>query len=130
MDHLEKLERLLGFSLQCLDDAAGEVRASPELDTDTCLKHVGSAIVAAWELRDKVHAARPSLRPDFVSHYAASRDEYERFDQLAENALSAERNGENDQATKLWSELSAESVPSHFRIQAQAGMWRLRLHGV
>ena len=129
MDHLEKLEWLLGFALQCLDDAAGEVRDASELDTQACLKHIGAAIVSAWDLRDKVHSIRPSLRPDFVAHHAACREEYERYDQIVGDALISERNGDSDNAAALWAELLSDSVPSHFRVQAQAGMYRASARG-
>jgi hypothetical protein len=124
VDHLEKLERLLGFALQCLDDAAGEVRSSPELDTHICLKHVGAAIVSAWEIREIVHSVRPSLRPDFVASYAANREEFERYDEVVVSALRAELSGNQAQAVKFWKQLLSEGVPSHFRTQAQAGMYR------
>ncbi len=122
----EKLDILLGEALERLDAAAGLVRAIPGLDDTTNLRDLGRAIWHSWEVRERLYRQWPRLRPDFVAESQADPQRYERMQELVARAIAAEEVGSLEAAEAAFQELRATSSYGYFKLQAEAGLFRLQ----
>jgi len=126
---LDSLEGLLAEAAQCLDNAAGELRALPQVDLDRNLRRIGTAMNAVWDFRDELHKLRPDLRPIFV---VESDTDHERYAQLSERSKEAhqlEEAGELARAAEAFSALRAAAKRGYFSMEAEAGLFRLAERG-
>jgi hypothetical protein len=67
MASYEHFDLLLGEALECLNEAAGEIKVlSPSFEKNA-LKRIGRSICELWEARDDFYKIWPDLRRDFGS---------------------------------------------------------------
>ncbi len=69
MASFEHLDLLLGEALECIDEAAREVRelGLHDPDGEKALFYMGNAIGQLWGIRDEIlHKLKPELKRDFV----------------------------------------------------------------
>lgn len=66
MDKLKHIDLLIGESLECMVEAASELKMVETIDTDKKRMRVGRAICELWEVRDSIYKVRPDLKRDFV----------------------------------------------------------------
>jgi hypothetical protein len=126
---LESLEGLLAEAAQCLNDAAGELRALPQVELDRNLRRIGTAINAVWDFRDELHRLRPDLRPNFVVEGDTDHERYVRLSERAKEAHQLEAAGELDRAAEAFSALRVAARRGYFSIEAEAGLFRLTEKG-
>jgi hypothetical protein len=124
MSPLESIEQRLATALTALDSAAVFVREAQELDNKANLRHIGTAINAAWELREAIHKIQPELRPELVIEQADDPDRFERLGLIASAAYEAEKSGDLVLAVQKYQELLTESSYGHYELVAEAGLYR------
>jgi len=125
MATVESLEALLAESLQCLDDAAGELRQLSELDLDRNLRRLGKSIIEVWAFREEIHKLRPDLKPSFVTEYEADRTRYDRLQDLSREADRFELNGDLARASEAFQSLRVIAKRGYFAMVAEAGLFRI-----
>ena len=126
---LESLEGLLAEAAQCLNDAAGELRALPQVDLDRNLRRIGTAMNAVWDFRDELHKLRPDLRPNFVVESDTDHERYSRLSERSKEAHRLEETGELARAAEAFSALRAAAKRGYFAMEAEAGLFRLAERG-
>jgi hypothetical protein len=87
---------------------------------------LGSAINSAWELREKVHALSPDLKPSFVAEYEEDKIRYEQLSEVSGKAHAAEAEKNFELTEKLFKELRQSAKSGYFCMVAEAGLYRLR----
>jgi hypothetical protein len=122
---LESLEGLLAEAAQCLNDAAGELRALPQVDLDRNLRRIGTAMNAVWDFRDELHKLRPDLRPNFVVESDTDHERYVKLSERSKEAHQLEEAGELARAAEAFSALRAAAKRGYFSMEAEAGLFRL-----
>jgi len=125
MGSLEHLDLLLGEALECMDEAAGEVREIIAVNQKDCLRRLGRAIAELWEIREEIYGVRPDLKRDFAEEYEQDKERYEKLQQQHKRAAVAEKQGELELARKLYQELLDTSGFGFFRLVAEAGLYRV-----
>jgi len=121
----KSLDLLLGEALEDLQAAAGAARAIPDFDFKPVLRAVGAATVGIWDVRKTLHDAEPSLEPEFVGLHESDPELCDRlFDEL-DTAAQAEARRDTSEAKRIYEGLLSASPIGFFKIQAQAGLYRL-----
>ncbi len=124
MSPLEAIEQRLAVALTALDSAAGLVREAQELDDSANLRYLGTAINAAWELRETIQKIRPDLKHQMVVERDDDPDRFERLGQIAHSAYEAETSGDLALAAQGLRELLQQSTRGHYALIAEAGLFR------
>ena len=119
------LDLLLAEALEDLGAAAGVARAIPNFDAEPVLRTVADASVRIWDVRDTLHSAEPSLKPEFVDLYHSDRELYDRLFDHLQKAEEAEDQRDKSLAKRLYEELLETSRVRFFKTHAQAGLYRL-----
>ena len=83
----EHLDLLLGQALECMDEAAGEIKSLSIFNKKDLLKHIGRSIVELWEVRDAIYEIRPEVKRDFVTEYSNDKQRYEDLSNLHRKAI-------------------------------------------
>lgn len=128
MASLEHLDLLLGEALECIVDAAHEVRelALSEPDSEKALLYIGNAVGQLWGIRDEIlYKLKPALKRDFLIEIEQDEKRWEELDEIHSKARTAESSGEIDEAMSLFSELLTTSRFGFFRLLAEAGLYRV-----
>ena len=124
MKSYEHLDLLLGQALECMDEAAGEVKALSVINQKEWLKHIGRSIVELWELRDAIYEKKPELKRDFVTEFSNDKQRYEDLHIIYRKAAEAEDSGDFDTAINHYKELLETSKFGFFKLIAEAGLYR------
>lgn len=124
MASYEHLDLLLGQALECMDEAAGEIKALSIINQKDMLKHIGRSIVELWEARDAVYELRPDIKRDFVTEYSNDKQRYEDLNLIQRKAAKAEEDGDFESAITIYSELLSKSKYGFFQFLAEAGLYR------
>jgi hypothetical protein len=125
MASLNHIDMLLGESLECIDEAAGEIRDIDFPDQRETLKQLGRTICELWEVRERIYKIRPDLKRDLVIEYEKDKQRFEELDDLKNRALGAEKNSATEEARGLYQTLLATSRFGYFRLLAEAGLYRV-----
>lgn len=121
----DSLEGLLAEALQCLDNAARDIRSISELDTNSGLKKLGRAIMEIWELREQLHSIRPDLKPNFVVEYAQNPMRYDALSEISKIAHEYEESGDYKNAKVKFNELCSSAISGYFCMVGEAGLYRI-----
>jgi hypothetical protein len=124
MGSYEHLDLLLGQALECLDDAAGEVKTLSIYNRKDLLKHIGRSIVELWEVRDAIYNIKPDIKRDFVTEYSDDKQRYENLSELHKEAVNSEEAGDYESAINLYNELLLKSKYGFFKLLAESGLYR------
>ena len=124
MASYEHLDLLLGQALECMDDAADEIRALCIFSQKDLLKHIGDSIAELWEVREAIYEIKPEIKRDFVAEYSNDRQRYEDLQMIHKKATEAEENGDYDTAIRNYEELLLKSKYGFFKLIAEAGLYR------
>ena len=125
MASYEHFDLLLGEALECLNEAAGEIKALSPSFGKNALKRIGRSICELWEARDDLYKIWPDLRRDFVKEYSEDQLRYENLSKILNAATNAEMEGDTYSATKHFKELLQVSCFGFFKLLAEAGLYRL-----
>jgi hypothetical protein len=125
MSSYEHLDALLGEALECIIEAAGEVREIIGLNKKESLMSLGRATSELWKVRDGIYSIRPELKRDFVQEREQDKVRYEKLGELHNREYAAERTGQIDSAIVLYGELLNVSCYGFFRLVAEAALYRL-----
>jgi hypothetical protein len=125
MASYEHFDLLIGEALECINEAAGEIKALSAPFREEALKRIGRSICELWEVRDVLYKQRPDLRRDFVKEYSDDKQRYENLSAIHEKALIAEDKSDTASATNYYNELLQVSKFGYFRLLAEAGLYRL-----
>ena len=124
MKSYEHLDLLLGQALECMDEAAGEIKALSVINQKDWLKHIGHSIVELWELRDAIYEIKPDLKRDFVIEYSNDKQRYEDLNLIQQSAAKAEDSDDYASAINHYKDLLEKSKVSFFKLIAEAGLYR------
>ncbi len=124
MKSYEHLDLLLGQALECMDEAAGEIKALSVINQKEWLKHIGRSIVELWEVRDSIYEIKPDIKRDFVTEYSNDKQRYEDLNLIQREAAKAEDSGDYTSAINLYKELLEKSKFGFFKLIAEAGLYR------
>ena len=124
MASFEHLDLLLGQALECMDDAAGEIKELSLLQQKELLKQLGHGIVEIWEVREAIYKIKPEIKRDFVTEYSNDRQRYEDLQQIHIKAIQAEKTEKYEEAINIYNELLTKSEYGFFQLIAEAGLYR------
>lgn len=127
MASLEHLDLLLGEALECIVQAADEVR---DIDIDNrkeILMRLGTATSELWGIREILYKINSSLKRDFVREFEHDKERFENLNELQINAYKAEKNGDLDYAMSIYQKLLKISRFGYFRLLAEAGLYRVSI---
>ena len=124
MRSYQYLDLLLGQALECIDEAAGEIKALSVISQKEWLKHIGRSIVELWEVRDAIYEIKPDIKRDFVTKYSNDKQRYEDLSLIHKEAANAEDAGDYVSAINLYNELLEKSKFGYFKLIAEAGLYR------
>ena len=128
MVSFEHLDLLLGEALECMVDAAREVRelGLHDSDREKALFYMGNAIGQLWGIRDEIlYRLKPELKRDFVREIEQDEKRWEDLNEINLKASDAELDGQIEEATKLFNKLLEDSRYGYFQLLAEAGLYRL-----
>lgn len=125
MDKLEHIDLLLGESLECMVEAASELKSIEESDHNNKVRRIGRAIIELWEVRDAIYKTRPDLKRDFVKERQEDKQRFEELNDLFHKAISCEQNNDKESAVELFIELLEKSKAGYFTLLAESGLYRL-----
>ncbi len=77
MATFEHLDLLLGQALECMEEAANEIRALSLLKQKEMIKHIGRSIVELWEVRDVIYEIKPDIKRDFANEFSNDKQRFE-----------------------------------------------------
>ncbi|KAA1156219.1 hypothetical protein [Pseudoalteromonas fuliginea] len=124
MDKLKSVDLLLGQAIETVVDTSKLIEDSSSLDTRKNMVDIGTAIHSLWEIRTRIYEIDPSLTPDVVNDFKSNELDFNRLDELASKAEGVEGNGDLDSARNYYMKLLKESSLNHFRLLAEAGLYR------
>jgi hypothetical protein len=124
MASFEHLDLLLGQALECMDEAAGEIKALSPFNQKDLLNRIGRSIVELWEVRTSVYEMKPEIKRDFVAEYSNDKLRYEKLSDIHAEAVKAEEQGDQSLAVRYYSELLSISKYGYFKLLAEAGLYR------
>lgn len=125
MASMEHLDLLLGEALECISEAAGELRGLTILRYREGLRHLGNATGELWGVRDILYEIRPDLKRDFVKEHEDDEQRWEQLNSIFSTACVAEDKGEIEESTKLFETLLSKSRFGYFHLLAEAGLYRV-----
>jgi hypothetical protein len=124
MRSYEHLDLLLGQALECIDDAASEIKELSIFNQKDLLKHIGRSILELWEIRDAIYEIKPDIKRDFVTEYSKDKQRYEDLSDLHRKAIKSEEAGDYESAISLYNELLSKSKYGFFKLLAESGLFR------
>ena len=124
MASYEHLDLLLGQALECMDEAAGEVKTLSIYNQKDLLKHIGRSIAELWEVRDAIYEIKPDIKRDFVTEYSNDKQRYKGLSDLHRKAIKSEDAGDYESAINLYNELLLKSKYGFFKLLAESGLYR------
>ena len=124
MATFEHLDLLLGQALECMDEAAGEIKELSLLKQKEMLKHIGRSMAELWEVRDAIYGIKPDVKRDFVKEYSDDKQRYEDLNAIQRKAGQAERSGNYNLAIGVYNDLLSKSEYGFFKLLAEAGLYR------
>ena len=127
METYEHLDLLLGQALECMDDAAGEIKSLSTFNQKELLKCIGRSIAELWKVRDAIYEIKPEIKRDFVTEYSEDRQRFETLNALQRKAVKAEKSGDYESATKHYNDLLSISQYGFFKLIAEAGLYRSKV---
>jgi hypothetical protein len=119
------LDMLLGQTLECLNEAAGQVRELELEPVKDNLMYIGRAIEEVWGLRERLYAMHPEVKRDFVQESEADPTRFEALTQVLTRASEDEAAGRLDAAADGYRRLLGEAQFGFFRRCAEAGLFRV-----
>lgn len=103
------------------------VRALPLQPVDRHLRLLGNIIIQLWEVRDALSRAHPEVgRSAAMDECETDEQRFLALDDLHAEALAAESAGAMSQAAALFERLLTEASFGHFKLCAEAGLYRTR----
>jgi hypothetical protein len=124
MASFEQLDLLLGEALENMMGAAQEIRALDTQKTKEYLRHIGTATMELWAIREDVYSVRPDIKRDFVTESRSDPPRFEKLSELHQRAGVAEKEGDVVAARALYTELRNSSPYGWFKLLAEAGLYR------
>lgn len=124
MPTFEHIVLLLGQALECMEEAASEIRELSLVKQDEMLKHIGRSIVELWEVRDVIYDIRPDIKRDFAKEYSNDQQRFEDLNVIQRKAAEAERAGDYDLSLNIYNDLLSKSKYGYFQLLAEAGLYR------
>ena len=124
MSTFEHLDLLLGQALECMEEAASEIREISLVKQKEMLKHIGRSIVELWEVRDAIYEIKPDIKRDFAKEYSNDQQRFEDLNSIQRKAAEAERGGDYDEAMNIYKDLLSKSKYGFFQLLAEAGLYR------
>ena len=82
MASFEHLDLLLGQALECMDEAAGEIRDLSIYNQKELLNKIGLSIYELWEVRNMIYEIKPQLKRDFIRELEQDKTRYEELSKL------------------------------------------------
>ena len=125
MDKLERIDLLLGEALECMVEAAGELKTVENINQKKKTLRIGRAICELWEVRDEIYKIKPEIKRDFVKEQEEDKQRYDELDKIFHEAWSAENKADKKSAITYYKELLQKSKSGYFTLLAQAGLYRL-----
>lgn len=125
MNKLSELDHVLGESLEHANYAAKLVREINALDTKTNLADLGQAICSLWEIRERIYAIAPELKPDFVQEFQLNESNFNELSEIHDKALTLESEQNFPEAEDLYRQLLSRAKLGHFRRLAESGLYRV-----
>ena len=125
MDKFRHIDLLIGESLECMVEAASELKIVESTDHDKKRMRIGRAICELWEVRDSIYKVRPDLKRDFVREREENKQRYDELDVIHQKALDSEHNGDKESAINHYEELLEKSEAGYFTLLAEAGLFQL-----
>jgi hypothetical protein len=119
------LDALIGQALECLNQAAAEIRDLPFEPATDNVRKIGEATYQLWELRQQLYREHPEAKRDFVVESELNEARFEHLSELLAEASAAETDGRREAAIALFSQLRSESQFGFFQRCAEAGLYRL-----
>ena len=120
----EHLDLLLGQALECIEEAASEIRELSLVKQKEMLKHIGRSIVELWEVRDLIYEIRPDIKRDFAKEYSKDQQRFEDLNLIQRKAAEAEKGGDYELAINIYNDLLSKSKYGFFKLLAEAGLYR------
>ena len=127
MDNFEHIDLLIGEALECMVEAAGELREMSIEDNKNRTLRIGRAISELWEVRSEIYQIKPEIKRDFFKEYEKDKQRYDYLDDIRKKAFSAENDDDKDEALLQFRKLLGESKSGYFTLLAQAGLYRLMI---
>jgi hypothetical protein len=124
MAKFEHLDLLLGQALECIEEAASEIRELSLVKQEEMLKHIGRSIVELWEVRDVVYEIKPDIKRDFAKAFFKDQQRFEDLNAIQRKAAEAERAGDYDLSINIYNDLLLKSKYGYFQLLAEAGLYR------
>ncbi len=125
MYKLSELDHVLGESLENANYAAKLVREINTLDTKANLADLGQAICFLWEIRERIYAIAPELKPDFVQEFQLNESKFNELCQIHDKANNLEAEQKFSEAKDLYRQLLSRAKLGHFRRLAESGLNRV-----
>ena len=120
----EHLDLLLGQALECIEEAASEIRELSLVKQKEMLKHIGRSMVELWEVRDPIYEIRPDIKRDFAKEYSKDQQRFEDLNLIQRKAAEAEKSGDYELAINIYNDLLSKSKYGFFKLLAEAGLYR------
>ena len=124
MATFEHLDLLLGQALECIEEAASEIRELSLVKQKEMLKHIGRSIVELWEVRDHIYDIRPDIERDFSKEYSKDQQRFEDLNLIQRKAAEAEKGGDYELAINIYNDLLLKSKYGFFKLLSEAGLYR------
>lgn len=125
MNKLSELDHVLGESLEHANYAAKLVREINALDTKINLADLGQAIGFLWEIRERIYAIAPELKPNFVQEFHLNEPNFNELCEIHDKAFTLESEKNFSEAEDLYRQLLLRAKLGHFRRLAESGLYRV-----
>lgn len=125
MENSRTIDALLGEALECLSDAAREIKHADTKTPEENLIDIGRAIAQVWQVRERMYGINPELKPDFLRAIESDKTGYDELSKLLEQAHEAEKADALASAVDLFKLILEKSRFGHFDRCAQAGLYRI-----
>jgi hypothetical protein len=126
MSNPKYLDALIGQALECIDEAAREIRELPLEPTNVHVRKIGNAVLELWELRDALYKVHPEIKRDLVVESEMDEARFEALSSLHAEALAAESAGRVREAAATFERLQTDASFGFFKLCAEAGLYRTR----
>ena len=124
MATFEHIDLLLGQALECIENAASEIKELSLSKQEEMLKHMGRSIVELWEVRDVIYDIRPDIKRDFAKEFSNDKQRFEDLNVIQKRAAEAERSGDYDLSINIYNDILSKSKYGYFQLIAEAGLYR------
>ena len=125
MASLEHFDLLIGEALECLIEAASEIKNIEIVEKKKILMKIGDIIANMWSVREILYDLNSNLKRDFVLEREQNKRRYEDLNDLFYEAHKMEIEGKGNDAIILYHKLYQVSKYGYFRLLAEAGLYRV-----